>query len=346
MKAWRASATPAPVEGIEEAIRVYWAADKRISLYVLGDEFTGDSIPAGAGRGGRGQQAGLGRPPPGAHPRRRLPGGPGHDAVYKHPVFGINAADVRAEQRYVRRHHALADMPRHGMRTHVRLALGAAASLARSRACGGVQIKPEPALPKPLVQTIPTRVGLVVPGDMRNFQHTETRWGVDWTIALGDGHAHLMRDIFKAEFDQVQEFADLDAARAAPGLKAVFEPRIEQYSFVTARETGGRYYAVTIRYRINLYTPERRDRPIASRSRATAMRSRRACRAASRWKSQASPPCATRPPNSSCSSRSSPQARSSRRTKRWSWRRGGDGRCRWHRHGADRGATVETWRCR
>jgi hypothetical protein len=35
----------------------------------------------------------------------------------------------------------------------------------------------------------------------------------------------------------------------------VFEPRIEQYSFVTARETGGRYYAVTIRYRINLYTP-------------------------------------------------------------------------------------------
>jgi hypothetical protein len=32
------------VEGIAEAIRVYWAADKRISLYVLGDEFTGDSI--------------------------------------------------------------------------------------------------------------------------------------------------------------------------------------------------------------------------------------------------------------------------------------------------------------
>ena len=29
--------------GIEEAIRTYWAEDKRISLYVLGDEFTGDS---------------------------------------------------------------------------------------------------------------------------------------------------------------------------------------------------------------------------------------------------------------------------------------------------------------
>jgi hypothetical protein len=142
----------------------------------------------------------------------------------------------------------------HTVRNLVRLALCLAAVVALG-ACGGVQIKPEPSLPKPLVQTIPARVGLVFPGDMKNFQHSETRWGVDWTIALGGGHTSLMRDIFKAEFDQVQEFADLDAAKAAPGLKAVFEPRIEQYSFVTARETGGRYYAVTIRYRINLYTP-------------------------------------------------------------------------------------------
>jgi hypothetical protein len=130
-----------------------------------------------------------------------------------------------------------------------------AAAAAVLTACGGVQIKPDAALPKPLIVAIPTRVGLVIPGDMRNFTHTETRWGVDWTIALGGGHAHLMREVFKDTFDQVQEFKDIDEARAAPDLKAIFEPRIEQYSFVTARETGGRYYAVTIRYRINLYTP-------------------------------------------------------------------------------------------
>ncbi|MEJ1966345.1 MAG: VWA domain-containing protein [Gammaproteobacteria bacterium] len=41
---WRAFSNSSPVEGIEEAIKVYWAPDKRISLYVLGDEFTGDSI--------------------------------------------------------------------------------------------------------------------------------------------------------------------------------------------------------------------------------------------------------------------------------------------------------------
>ncbi len=43
---WRAFSQSNPVPGMEEAIRTYWAADKRISVFVLGDEFTGDSIQA------------------------------------------------------------------------------------------------------------------------------------------------------------------------------------------------------------------------------------------------------------------------------------------------------------
>src|SRR5690606_11284900 len=36
------------------------------------------------------------------------------------------------------------------------------------------------------------------------------------------------------------------------GLQAIFRPRIEQYSFATDDETGGSYWAVTIRYNIAL----------------------------------------------------------------------------------------------
>jgi hypothetical protein len=122
-------------------------------------------------------------------------------------------------------------------------------------ACGGVKIKPEPAIPKALIEPLPADVGLIIPEDMRNFKHSETRWGTDWTVDLGSGHTRLVRDMFKAAFRNATEFANLEAARAASGLKALFEPRIEQYSFATARETGGRYYAVTVRYRINMYTP-------------------------------------------------------------------------------------------
>jgi hypothetical protein len=137
----------------------------------------------------------------------------------------------------------------------VRLMAAAAACVAIA-GCGGVTIHPEPKLPAPLVQPLQTDVGLIIPDDQRNYTHKETRWGVDWQIALGAGHVHSMEDVFKDEFTHVQEFKDLQSARAASNLKALFEPRIDQYSFVTARETGGRYYAVTIRYRILMYTPQ------------------------------------------------------------------------------------------
>ena len=142
------------------------------------------------------------------------------------------------------------------MRANALVRLTAVAALtATLAACGGVQIKPTTGLPKPLVVAMPAHVGLVIPGETRNYTHSETRWGVDWTVQLGEGHRNLMLEVLKDEFSEVREYKDMEAARAAPDLKAIFEPMIENYSFVTARETGGRYYAVTIRYRINLYSP-------------------------------------------------------------------------------------------
>jgi hypothetical protein len=43
---WRAFSQSNPVPGMEEALRSYWSVDKRISVFVLGDEFTGDSYQA------------------------------------------------------------------------------------------------------------------------------------------------------------------------------------------------------------------------------------------------------------------------------------------------------------
>jgi hypothetical protein len=135
----------------------------------------------------------------------------------------------------------------------------ALALVATLSACSGVTIKPQASLPKPLIVQLPVTVGLIIPPDTRKFTDKETRFGTDWKIDLGPGEVRLMQDTFKDLFQQVEEFRDLDSARAAKdkdNLKAVFEARMDQYSFVTSRETGGRYYAVTIRYRISLYTPQ------------------------------------------------------------------------------------------
>lgn len=45
-KNWQSFSNSSPVEGIQAAIRTFWAPDKRISVYVFGDDFTGASIQA------------------------------------------------------------------------------------------------------------------------------------------------------------------------------------------------------------------------------------------------------------------------------------------------------------
>lgn len=121
--------------------------------------------------------------------------------------------------------------------------------------CTGVQVRPDPDLPKPLVRPMPANVGLVLGTELSGYRHEETRQGDDWTIDLGPGHVEEFEDIFRASFSDVQVFPSLDAARAATGLQAIFQPGIEQYSFTTARDTSGGYWAVTIRYRIAVLTP-------------------------------------------------------------------------------------------
>jgi hypothetical protein len=44
LRTWTAFSNSSPIEGIVEAIRTYYSKDKKISLYVFGDEFTGSSI--------------------------------------------------------------------------------------------------------------------------------------------------------------------------------------------------------------------------------------------------------------------------------------------------------------
>ena len=122
--------------------------------------------------------------------------------------------------------------------------------------CGGVTIAPKPVLPKALVQEIPATVGLLVPADQSGYAHSETRAGVVWSVALGQGQQAVAREVLDSLFREVREFSELEAARKSEGLQAIFEPRIEQYSFATAQETGGDYVAVTIRYRVNVLAPD------------------------------------------------------------------------------------------
>jgi hypothetical protein len=123
-------------------------------------------------------------------------------------------------------------------------------------ACGGVQVRPDAPLPRALVQPMAARTGLILNDELRHYKHEETRAGANWSVDLGAGHEQLFRAIFAASFTDSQVYQNQDAARAADARQVLFEPGIEQYSFATARETSGAYWAVTIRYRIAVLTPQ------------------------------------------------------------------------------------------
>jgi hypothetical protein len=144
-------------------------------------------------------------------------------------------------------HESLKQMPRY-------LMLGLASICVT--ACGGVQVRPQLQLPTPLVQAMNAKVGLVLNEELRSYKHEETRGGADWSVELGAGHAQLFQKMLSTSFSSTEVFQDLAAARAAQNIQALFQPNIEQYSFATARETSGDYWAVTIRYRIGVLTPQ------------------------------------------------------------------------------------------
>ena len=66
---WQAFSDSSPEDGIEAAIANYWAADRRISIYVLGDDFNGESIQGAVDAIDR-----LNRPDQGGRKRVRIHG--------------------------------------------------------------------------------------------------------------------------------------------------------------------------------------------------------------------------------------------------------------------------------
>jgi len=123
-------------------------------------------------------------------------------------------------------------------------------------ACGAIKVAPEAHLPRALIQPLNARVGLILDEELRHFKHEETRASSNWQVDLGPGQEQWLKTVFNSAFTSVSVFRNLDEARAASGLQGLFQPQIEQYSFATARETSGSYWAVTIRYRFAVFTPQ------------------------------------------------------------------------------------------
>jgi len=123
--------------------------------------------------------------------------------------------------------------------------------------CIATEFEAETVIPQPLVTRIPVVVGVYLPPAFREAVHEEKRDGAQYSISLGRAQTGGFERLLNAMFERVVPLGAVSAGAAAdPAIRGVLEPVLEEFSFVTPRDTGTSLYAVSLRYRINAYKPD------------------------------------------------------------------------------------------
>jgi hypothetical protein len=137
---------------------------------------------------------------------------------------------------------------------HVALLLLAGAALA---ACGPVHLVAKSNIPTPLIAKMPVGVALYVPTEFSQYVHKEERNGTKWQIDIGRAQTETVTRLINAMFDQVIPVDSVNSgATHANEVRAILEPSVEEFAFVTPRDAGSPYFAVSIKYRVNVYSPD------------------------------------------------------------------------------------------
>jgi len=124
--------------------------------------------------------------------------------------------------------------------------------------CGPVKLVATADIPTPLISRLPFAVALYIPKEFSEYVHEEERWSTKWNVDLGAAQADGLTRLLTAMFERVERVDSInEGTQLGSDIRAILEPSIEEYAFVTPRDAGSTpFFAVSIRYRVNVYTPD------------------------------------------------------------------------------------------
>lgn len=140
-----------------------------------------------------------------------------------------------------------------------RAAIGALCALTWvfAAGCGANKLVATTNIPVPLVVKVPMTVALHVPKEFTEYVHTEKRWSTDWRMHLGKAQSEGLIRLITAMFEHVVLVENISSGvPAGQDIRAILEPSVEEYAFVTPRDAGSPFYAVSVKYRMNVYSPD------------------------------------------------------------------------------------------
>jgi hypothetical protein len=136
------------------------------------------------------------------------------------------------------------------------LACAAALAATLIAGCGPVRLVANTNIPTPLIVKIPVGVALFIPKEFATFAHDEERWSTKWHVDLGKAQTDGITRLMNAMFERVVTVDSINAGgQLGSDIRAILEPSIEEYAFVTPRDAGSPFFAVSIKYRVNIYLP-------------------------------------------------------------------------------------------
>ena len=140
------------------------------------------------------------------------------------------------------------------MTTKIYRGAAAALFLGVLSACTATKLETKAALPPPLIEKLPVRVGVYYSKEFREYVHKETRGTIDYEVNLGPAHVTNLDWLLGAMFREIVPVDDPSRVGSiTPPLAMVLEPRFEEYSFLTPKDVAGEAFIVTIRYLLTVY---------------------------------------------------------------------------------------------
>ena len=131
------------------------------------------------------------------------------------------------------------------MTTTIHRGTAAALCLGLLAACTATKLETKAALPPPLIEKLPVRVGVYYSKEFREYVHRETRGSIDYEVTLCAAHVTNLVWLLGAMFrDLVQVDDPTRIANIQPPLVMVLEPKFEEYSFLTPKDVAGEAFIV------------------------------------------------------------------------------------------------------
>ncbi len=130
------------------------------------------------------------------------------------------------------------------------LSTATAAVLAGCASSVGVEAE----FPRPLVEPLPIRVGVIFSEALRTFEYyEEIPQHSKWTIQLGTANVAMFEPLFASMFRETRIVSAPSLSEAdLSGLDAVLQPELEKFEFDVPRSSESKFVEVWLQYRLTL----------------------------------------------------------------------------------------------